>query len=491
MDNQELKRTERGNKITFVAINIILVFCLLSLIPAENMEMKTKIISVGIIVFLFIFFITTFFVKINVNIKKYIFTIVSASIIPLFMYLQNGSIDNTYLFFCVIGLTSIYSDFIFMLVVSGYAVLINISLYIVASHKFFPALDGGQFITYCATLLVTGVLISNAVKSNIKLLKESKDKEEKLKTLLNKSQDMSNVIDDSVQQLAHMVKEISESNKVVSKVISSVTEGSTIQIEKANEGLEVGNKLIESTEEIRKSANSMKESALQVISISEKGTESIVNLHTMNEKNQTTMNDVNHVVQELIQKTNEISEFSKTILEIARETKLLAFNALVESARAGETGKGFSVIAQNINKLATLSDMKAKEIQTTISGIIEVSKETVDKLETSNKVSDEQKIIVGETTEIFKTFKDSTSESINEINNMYSKIGQLIEIRDTVVNSINEISKVTESNSAMVEEVMATFEEEASQMAIISSYTQKLKEESEKVRTLIDTLEMN
>ena len=63
-------------------------------------------------------------------------------------------------------------------------------------------------------------------------------------------------------------------------------------------------------------------------------------------------------------------------------------------------------------------------------------------------------------------------------------------IRDSVSTSIKEISEVTETNSAITEEVNSTIEEQANQIAIISSYTQKLSEESNAMRTLIETLKI-
>ncbi len=309
-----------------------------------------------------------------------------------------------------------------------------------------------------------------------------------LKALIKKSKQTSEITDNSVKELVDMVGVISQSSKELTSAFSSISAGSNIQIDKAIVGINVGHTLSQFSEEIRNNADAMKQSAMEVIKMSDKGTVSIANLSDMQHKNHSYMNSMSEAVNSLVRKTNDIVEFSDTILNIAKETKLLALNASVEAAKAGESGKGFRIIAMSIQKLAEKSDIKAKEINNSITEIIGVTQETINKLIQSNEVVNEQSIIVDKTVEMFQSFKETISASIDQINHMYGKISELLEIRDIVIGSMDEISKVTNSNSAITQEVCATIQQQMSQLNVVNMQTRKLKEESENLASLINSI---
>lgn len=312
-----------------------------------------------------------------------------------------------------------------------------------------------------------------------------------LKELINKSKNISLSTDKRVRELADMIENMTMSNKEVMIAISEVAKGAEIQTKKTNSSLEAGDILSKNSQNIKNNANTMKESAIELINMSDKGGMFIKNLIEMQEKSQMYMEDVIEVVDELAKKINEISSFSESIKVISKETKLLAFNALVEASKSDNEVKGFNVIAQNIKKLAEQSDLKAKEIQGIIINIINTSLLTVEKLNTSKEATIKQNEVVLQTANIFKLFKDSVSNSINEINKVYNSIDELIEIRDVVINSMGEISVVTDNNSAITEEVLAKIEEQTNQIYEINVSTKELKKEYENMQNHISKLNID
>lgn len=249
--------------------------------------------------------------------------------------------------------------------------------------------------------------------------------------------------------------------------------------------------LSENCEGLSQNTATMKDSIEEVVKISETGHISVTNLLDMNKKNDEYLKSFYDVVNNLIAKIYEINNFSSTIMKIARETKLLAFNASIEAAKAKESGKGFSVIAQSIKKLANESDLKAKEIQSALAEITKISEATVNELKLSQEVSTEKNTIVNETVDVFKTLKNTIMNSIEEINNVYNKTEQLIEIRNIVNSSMNEITDVTENNSVMTSKILDIIEESGSQMNQIISYIEKLEGESESLTKILNSLELS
>ncbi|UTW69580.1 hypothetical protein KHA80_23095 [Anaerobacillus sp. HL2] len=92
------------------------------------------------------------------------------------------------------------------------------------------------------------------------------------------------------------------------------------------------------------------------------------------------MRDINKRITELSSKSVQIGEIIEVIDDIAEQTNLLALNAAIEAARAGEAGKGFAVVADEVRKLAERSGKATKEISELINSIQENTKDSVKQL---------------------------------------------------------------------------------------------------------------
>jgi methyl-accepting chemotaxis protein len=135
--------------------------------------------------------------------------------------------------------------------------------------------------------------------------------------------------------------------------------------------------------------------------------------------------DVENMILEFNKKTDEISNIVKLIQGISGQTNLLALNAAIESARAGEVGKGFSVVAEEIKKLANQADIATKSIEKMI-----------------NEISSESAIITNVIREERK-FSEKTKNSFLEMQKQLSEIvGYIDGTREQTIEIMTEMTNV-------------------------------------------------
>ena len=164
-------------------------------------------------------------------------------------------------------------------------------------------------------------------------------------------------------------------------------------------------------------------------------------------------------MQEITEKSNEISKIIKTIDDIAFQTNILSLNAAIEAARAGAAGKGFAVVADEVGNLAQKS---AKAAQNTG----ELIAEAIDAIAKGAKISDETAVSL-----------QNVSERTTTINRIIKDIAAASESESEGITQISvgmdQISSVVQSNTATAEESAAASEELSGQAQILNDLMSK------------------
>ena len=258
-------------------------------------------------------------------------------------------------------------------------------------------------------------------------------------------------LNETVDQLSASVQEIAENATSLAMVVSETKDSSMEAEQKMNETVTVA--------ESGKSDMEKVGEAMNVI--------------------QSSINSLQESIDEVGTASSEINNIVSMIGEIADETNLLALNASIEAARAGDAGRGFSVVASEIGGLADDSNKSVQKIQGLIDQVTSLVAETVEKAKQSVDEISSSSELVNQAVNTFDTIYDNIINANQVVNNMAS--------------SMSQVESVATNVAAITEEQAASAEVISGNAGNIVAESQNITNDSEKVadtaKELADTSE--
>ena len=194
---------------------------------------------------------------------------------------------------------------------------------------------------------------------------------------------------------------------------------------------------------------------------------------------------VSQAVVELAAKSKEISQIVGVIQGIAGQTNLLALNAAIEAARAGEHGRGFAVVADEVRKLAEQVNLSGSKIIEIVKDVqLRVDRAGVE-MNVATGVVEEQEQSLARIVHIFKEIAEVANTMQTNIKNVADNTQTLSQDARTAGDDINDIASIAEETAAGTQEVAALTEEESATIHEISGRARELAGAASQLQTAI------
>lgn len=276
------------------------------------------------------------------------------------------------------------------------------------------------------------------------------------------------------EELTQSANEVQEGSKQIATTMEELSDGAEAQANSATMLTESMDQLLHKIDLANKENATTVKEAERILTQTKQGSESMDESVEMIQSIRDTVHKSVDKVKKLNEESQEISKLVQFIQDIAEQTNLLALNAAIEAARAGEHGKGFAVVADEVRKLAEQVTQSVQGITTIVTRIQSHSDEATDVLSNGYTTVEEGSKQIKQTGQVFEKIEESYTSLVGRLQNVASHLEHIVQNSSKIDTAIQDVAAVSQESAAGVEETAASSEQSLSAMEEVSYTAEEL-----------------
>lgn len=342
-------------------------------------------------------------------------------------------------------------------------------------------------------LVSMGYIFIAVGKSTNQMMSSLMDAEEQekvflhMKRLTDKSSEVSKGLSESIETLTSATQNSKKANNEISESTGIIVEGIQNSIEQLSVAENNSAHIYESVQELA-------EESQQIAQL-------FINVETLSDENKSFMQSATHgmevmqestdicqkAMQQLEEKTKKIDGIVGVIADISDQTDLLSLNAAIESARAGEQGKGFAVVSEEIRKLSQQTQKTLSDIKLIIGEVLEQNAIAVSAMSQTAAVHKEQKEVILKAEKSAQDVMTATKEMTEKMNLITDNTKYIETSTGQIVDIVNMITRICQENQESLNMVSGSVETGVMSMEELEILVQSIYEMANELSAVIQS----
>lgn len=340
-----------------------------------------------------------------------------------------------------------------------------------------------SMVVFLISLSVTTGL-SNKINGNkMKAIEAEKDRADRL---LESVLHVTRAVQESSAAALELTEKLSEATDVTARALNEISAGNTSNAESIEKQTVMTNniqQMINTTKAMSEEMMTYAKSSMEAV---DGGQTSMANLKEKADMIEQSTRVAVEVMNLLTENAGRVGEITQEIFGISSQTNLLALNASIESARAGEAGRGFAVVAEQIRILADQTRGLTENISEIVSRLQQNADSAQEKVADVIEATKQERELIGVSETSFQDIYSKMQNLDRNVAVIHGQVNDILESNNVIVDSIRQISAVSEQVAANTAEAAALGERSSEQAKGAGKLMEKLYENTKELEKYME-----